>query len=66
MYVAFGYHDAATPYLAAEQAFAHLKISDELGDNIESRCYEAGHVGQDASKARWIAATPSAAAAVKP
>jgi carboxypeptidase C (cathepsin A) len=44
VYVACGYHDGATPYLAAEHTFAHLTIPDELHGNIEFSYFEAGHM----------------------
>ncbi|MEU5691630.1 peptidase S10 [Actinosynnema sp. NPDC020468] len=44
VHVAFGYHDGATPYYAAEHVLAHLRIPAELRDNIESAYYEAGHM----------------------
>ena len=42
--VACGYYDAATPYFAAEHAFAHLGVPDELRANLEMRYYPAGHM----------------------
>jgi len=42
--VACGYHDAATPYFAAEHDVAHLAIPAELAANIEFAYYEAGHM----------------------
>jgi carboxypeptidase C (cathepsin A) len=44
VHVACGYHDGATPYFAAEHAFAHLAIPPELAANIEFRYFEAGHM----------------------
>jgi carboxypeptidase C (cathepsin A) len=44
VHVACGYHDGATPYLAAEHTMAHLRIPEELRANIEFRYYEAGHM----------------------
>ncbi|GAA3696462.1 peptidase S10 [Nonomuraea antimicrobica] len=44
VHVACGYHDGATPYYAAEHAFAHLPLPAELTGNIEFRYYEAGHM----------------------
>lgn len=44
VHVACGYHDAATPYFAAEHTFAHLAIPAELTSNIEFRYHEAGHM----------------------
>lgn len=44
VHVAYGYHDGATPYYAAEHTLAHLRIPDELRANIEGAYYEAGHM----------------------
>jgi carboxypeptidase C (cathepsin A) len=44
VHVALGYHDAATPYFAAEHVLAHLPIPAELRSNIESAYYPAGHM----------------------
>ena len=44
VYVACGYHDGATPYLAAEHTFAHLEVPAELRGNIGFRYFEAGHM----------------------
>jgi carboxypeptidase C (cathepsin A) len=44
VHVACGYHDAATPYFAAEHTFAHLAIPAELAAGIEFAYYEAGHM----------------------
>jgi carboxypeptidase C (cathepsin A) len=44
VHVACGYHDAATPYYAAEHSFAHLEIPPELAGNIEFSYHEAGHM----------------------
>ncbi|NUP77825.1 MAG: peptidase S10 [Nonomuraea sp.] len=44
VHVACGYHDGATPYFAAEHAFAHLPVPAELAANVEFRYYEAGHM----------------------
>ncbi|MEW9550009.1 S10 family peptidase [Nonomuraea sp. NPDC050783] len=44
VHVACGYHDGATPYFAAEHAFAHLPVPAELARNIEFAYYEAGHM----------------------
>ncbi|MFI7633890.1 S10 family peptidase [Nonomuraea sp. NPDC049400] len=44
VHVACGYHDGATPYHAAEHAFAHLPVPAELAANVEFRYYEAGHM----------------------
>ncbi len=44
VHVACGYYDGATPYFAAEHAFAHVAIPEHLRSNIEMRYYEAGHM----------------------
>jgi carboxypeptidase C (cathepsin A) len=44
VYVACGYFDGATPFAAAEHAFAHLEIPDELRSNISFAYFEAGHM----------------------
>jgi carboxypeptidase C (cathepsin A) len=44
VHVACGYHDAATPYFAAENTMAHLAIPAGLASNIEFSYYEAGHM----------------------
>jgi carboxypeptidase C (cathepsin A) len=44
VHVAFGYHDGATPYFAAESVLAHLAIPAELHGNISREYYEAGHM----------------------
>jgi carboxypeptidase C (cathepsin A) len=44
VHVACGYHDAATPYFAAEHAFAHLEIPAEVAANIEFAYHQAGHM----------------------
>jgi carboxypeptidase C (cathepsin A) len=44
VHVACGYYDAATPYFAAQHAFAHLEIPPELAANIEFSYHEAGHM----------------------
>jgi carboxypeptidase C (cathepsin A) len=44
VYLALGYYDGATPYFAAEHAFAHVPIPEHLRANIEMRYYSAGHM----------------------
>ena len=44
VHVAYGYHDGATPYFAAQDAVAHLDIPASLRGNIEHAYYEAGHM----------------------
>jgi carboxypeptidase C (cathepsin A) len=44
VYIASGYYDGATPYLATEHTVAHLEIPDELRDRIRIEYFEAGHM----------------------
>jgi carboxypeptidase C (cathepsin A) len=44
VHVSCGYHDAATPYFAAEHDFAHLAIPPELAAGVEFAYFEAGHM----------------------
>lgn len=44
VYVAFGRHDGATPYLAAEHVLANLAIPEPLRANITRQYFEAGHM----------------------
>ncbi|HEY1626485.1 MAG TPA: peptidase S10 [Streptosporangiaceae bacterium] len=44
VYVGCGYYDGATPFHAAEYAFAHLQIPEELRSNITFAYHEAGHM----------------------
>ncbi len=44
VHVAYGYHDGATPYFAAQDTFAHLDVPRERLDDVEHRFYEAGHM----------------------
>lgn len=44
VHVAFGYHDGATPYFAAEHVLAHLDIPRERHEDIDRAYYEAGHM----------------------
>jgi len=44
VFVANGYYDLATPYLATEYTFDHLGIDAELQKNISMGYYEAGHM----------------------
>lgn len=44
VYVANGYFDLATPFLATEYTFNHLDIDPTLMDNIAMHYYEAGHM----------------------
>lgn len=42
--VAYGWYDGATPYFAAQDVFAHLRIPDSLRANIEHKYYPSGHM----------------------
>ncbi|MFC7406854.1 S10 family peptidase [Georgenia alba] len=44
VYVAFGYHDGATPFAASEHVLAHLRLPAEAHGRIVRRYYEAGHM----------------------
>jgi carboxypeptidase C (cathepsin A) len=44
VYVANGYYDLATPFLATEYTINHLDIDPSLMDNITMHYYEAGHM----------------------
>jgi carboxypeptidase C (cathepsin A) len=44
VHVACGYHDAATPYFAAEHDFAHLAVPPEAAARVEFSYFEAGHM----------------------
>lgn len=44
IYVAFGYHDSATPFAASEHVLAHLRIDAESRAQIVRRYYPAGHM----------------------
>jgi carboxypeptidase C (cathepsin A) len=44
VHIAYGYYDGATPYFAAEDVVAHLRLPSELRANIEHAYYEAGHM----------------------
>jgi carboxypeptidase C (cathepsin A) len=44
IFVASGYYDLATPYLATIYTFDHLGIDPSLRDNISMAFYEAGHM----------------------
>lgn len=44
VYVANGYYDMATPFLATEYTFNHLDIDSTLLDNVTMHYYEAGHM----------------------
>ena len=44
VYVANGYYDLATPFLASEYTFSHLGLDESLQDNITMTYYQAGHM----------------------
>ncbi len=44
VYVANGYYDLATPFLASEYTFTHLGLDKTLQDNITMAYYGAGHM----------------------
>ncbi len=44
VFVANGYYDLATPYLATEYTFNHLSLDPSLQPNISLGYYEAGHM----------------------
>lgn len=44
VFVANGYYDLATPFLAAEYTINHLHLEPELYDNVVMAYYEAGHM----------------------
>jgi carboxypeptidase C (cathepsin A) len=44
VFVANGYYDLATPYLATEYTLNHLSLAPVLYENIRSEIYPAGHM----------------------
>jgi carboxypeptidase C (cathepsin A) len=44
VFVANGFYDLATPYLATRYTFTHLGIDPSLQRNISMGYYEAGHM----------------------
>ena len=44
VFVANGYYDLATPFLATEYTFNHLDLDPALQGNISLAYYEAGHM----------------------
>jgi carboxypeptidase C (cathepsin A) len=58
VYLACGYYDGATPYFAAEYAFAHLDVPAHQRANVEVHYYDAGHMMyvHEASRLRQSAA----------
>ncbi len=44
VFVANGYYDLATPYLATRYTFDHLELDESLRGNVSMAHYEAGHM----------------------
>jgi len=44
IFVASGYYDLATPYMATRYTFDHMALDPELARNVTMRDYEAGHM----------------------
>ena len=44
VYIANGYYDLATPYLASEYTFSHLGLDPGLQGNLSMGYYDAGHM----------------------
>jgi carboxypeptidase C (cathepsin A) len=44
VFVACGYYDLATPYLATRYTFDHMELDADLRDNVSTKHYEAGHM----------------------
>jgi carboxypeptidase C (cathepsin A) len=44
VFVANGYYDLATPYLATEYTFTHLGLDASLAEHVTMGFYEAGHM----------------------
>ncbi len=44
VFVANGYYDLATPYLATRYTFDHMELDKSLRDNVSMKHYEAGHM----------------------
>ncbi len=44
VFVANGYYDLATPYLATRYTFDHLELDESLRGNVTMSYYEAGHM----------------------
>ena len=44
VFVANGYYDLATPYLATRYTFDHLELDESLRGNVSMTHYEAGHM----------------------
>jgi len=44
VFVANGYYDLATPYLATRYTFDHMELDASLRDNVSMKHFEAGHM----------------------
>ena len=44
VFVASGYYDLATPYMATQYTFNHLGLDKSLQQNVSMSFYEAGHM----------------------
>ena len=44
VFIANGYYDLATPYLATEYTFGHLNLDPKLHEHVSMGFYEAGHM----------------------
>jgi len=44
VFVANGYYDLATPYLATRYTFDHLELDESLRGNVSLAHYPAGHM----------------------
>lgn len=44
VFVANGYYDLATPFLATEYSFSHMLLAPSLRENVVMKYYEAGHM----------------------
>jgi len=44
VFVASGYYDLATPYVATRYTFDHMELDESLRDNILMKYYQAGHM----------------------
>ncbi len=44
VFVANGYYDLATPYLATRYTFEHMPLAPELRDHVSMGYYDAGHM----------------------
>ena len=44
VFVASGYYDLATPYLATDYTIDHMFLDESVRDNVETHYYEAGHM----------------------